>query len=48
MFDEDDEKEAKIQKIVLDIVKDWDIISKSPYSDSIYDCDCISWGYKPE
>ena len=48
MFDEDDEKEAKIQKIVLDIVKDWDIISKSPYSNSIYDSDCISWGYKPE
>ncbi len=36
------------KNIILEIVKDWKVISKSPYSMSLYNSSDIGWGYKPE
>lgn len=33
---------------ILNYIKDWNIISKSPYSNSYYNSDDIDWDYKPE
>ena len=37
-----------ISNKVFKIIKTWDTISKSPYSDSFYNSDDIDWDYKPD
>lgn len=34
--------------IIYDIVKDWNVINKSPYSLSLYNSNDIDWNSKPE
>ena len=41
-------KRAKAPEEVFELIKTWEVASKSPYSYSFYDSNDIDWGYKPE
>lgn len=38
----------EIIKKIFEIVKEWEILTTSPYSTSLYNKDNITWGSKPE
>jgi hypothetical protein len=37
-----------VPNVLVEMMKEWPIIWKSPYSDSMYNTDEISWTYKPD
>ena len=39
---------SKLPKEVAKVVSEWDVVSKSPYSDSFYNAKEICWDSKPE
>lgn len=47
-IDFDDLDRFLIPEEIKEEMKKWDIITKSPYGESFYSSDKISWGYKPE
>jgi len=44
----EDVEKMNIPKDIIDIIKDWGIIWKSPYSDTLYNTKDVSWGIKPD
>ncbi len=42
------QNEEKLYKRVNNLIKKYNLIDQSPYSDSFYDSFEIGWGYKPE
>lgn len=41
-------RRAEAPSAVFEVIKNWKIINKSPYSYSFYDANDIDWGCKPE
>lgn len=39
---------SNIVDSIFEIVKDWEVLNKSPYSKSYYNSNDIEWDYKPE
>lgn len=41
-------KEFSIPEEIVDMMKSWDVILKSPYSNTFYNSKDITWNYKPD
>jgi hypothetical protein len=44
----DDVRKMNVPNDIIEMMQDWPIIWKSPYSDSMYNTKDLSWTYKPD